>query len=174
MSAFKKVSHGGQGGQGRVVVWGVLGCLCLLNVSSWGQFSGGGGVIGSDENTAIADSYAVRSYDPDFVENEYGTGQSGAEAKTVVRELNVTALLQSVSGCLIVNGDFETGDFTGWTKVDSGSGTFVINDGTLDPDSPDGPIAPCGGCDGFHWCAGCCHWRYQYGARRSRRHAESA
>jgi len=43
MSAFKKVSRVSQGSQGRVVVWGVLGWLCLLNVSAWGQFSGGTG-----------------------------------------------------------------------------------------------------------------------------------
>jgi len=46
MSAFKKVSRVSQGGRGGVVVWGVLGCLCLLNVSAWGQFSGGSGTVG--------------------------------------------------------------------------------------------------------------------------------
>ena len=46
---------------------------------------------------------------------------------------------------LIPNGGFETGDFTGWTRIDAGSGTFVINDGTLVPGSGDGPLAPCQG-----------------------------
>lgn len=46
---------------------------------------------------------------------------------------------------LIVNGDFETGGFGGWTVVDSGSGTYSINDGTFDPASPDGPLPPLSG-----------------------------
>lgn len=50
--------------------------------------------------------------------------------------------------CVIVNGDFETGDFTGWTLVNSGSGTFIINDGSIDPSGPDGPLAPCAGSFG--------------------------
>lgn len=31
----------------------------------------------------------------------------------------------------VTNGDFETGDFTGWTTVNTGSGLWNINDGTL-------------------------------------------
>jgi len=119
-----------------VVFWGILGFIFLI-------VAGGGGT-GSGENTAIADSYTLRPYITDFAENEYGTGQSQAEAKTVVSGSNVTELLQSVPYCLIVNGDFETGDLTGWTLANSGSGSFVINDGTLDPPGPDGPISPCG------------------------------
>jgi hypothetical protein len=46
---------------------------------------------------------------------------------------------------LIINGNFETGDFSGWTLVNSGNGTFVINDGTVDPSGPDDPLAPYGG-----------------------------
>ena len=49
---------------------------------------------------------------------------------------------------LIVNGGFETGDFTGWTTVLSGAGSIVINDGTLDPNGPDGPLPPCDGSVG--------------------------
>ena len=37
MSAFKKILRGDRGIQGRVVAWGVLGWLCLLNVTAWGQ-----------------------------------------------------------------------------------------------------------------------------------------
>ena len=47
MSAFNKVTHGGQGIQGRMVVLGALGWMCFFNVSVWGQFSGG---IGSKTN----------------------------------------------------------------------------------------------------------------------------
>ena len=44
---------------------------------------------------------------------------------------------------LIVNGGFETGNFTGWT---AGVG-FVINTGITDPPSPDGPMSPYSGQD---------------------------
>lgn len=45
----------------------------------------------------------------------------------------------------IVNGDFETGDFTGWSQVNSGSGAWFINTGDPTPisnyDDGLGPIA---------------------------------
>ncbi|MCX6345190.1 MAG: putative Ig domain-containing protein, partial [Armatimonadetes bacterium] len=46
---------------------------------------------------------------------------------------------------LIVNGDFETGDFTGWTQANTGLGSFSINNGTFDPAGPDGPLPPFAG-----------------------------
>ncbi len=46
---------------------------------------------------------------------------------------------------LVVNGGFETGDFTGWTLENSGSGTFVVNNGSFFPTSGDGVSAPFGG-----------------------------
>ncbi len=42
----------------------------------------------------------------------------------------------------ISNGGFENGDFTGWTKIPSVYGDFIINSGTNDPDSPDGLTPP--------------------------------
>ena len=46
----------------------------------------------------------------------------------------------------IINGDFETGDFNGWTLTNSGFGFgFQINDGTPDPPGASGPIAPISG-----------------------------
>jgi hypothetical protein len=45
----------------------------------------------------------------------------------------------AAEGDLIVNGDFETGDFTGWTVGGFGGGGWILNDGTIDPDSSDGP-----------------------------------
>jgi len=46
----------------------------------------------------------------------------------------------------VVNGDFESGTLTGWTVVGSGGfGDWVVNNGTFDPASPDGPLAPCSG-----------------------------
>ena len=58
---FKKISHGGQG---RVVVWGVLGWLCLFNVSAWGQFSGGSGDPNDPYLISSAVDMEVLSSDP--------------------------------------------------------------------------------------------------------------
>ncbi|MFC3092837.1 hypothetical protein DRW07_01295 [Alteromonas sediminis] len=45
----------------------------------------------------------------------------------------------------IVNGDFETGDLTGWTNVNTGSGGWAINNGTFDPTGPGLPLSPIDG-----------------------------
>ncbi len=50
-----------------------------------------------------------------------------------------------VEGELIVNGNFETGDFTSWLVGGFGGGGFMLNDGTFDPDSPDGALPPLAG-----------------------------
>jgi hypothetical protein len=46
---------------------------------------------------------------------------------------------------LAVNGDFETGDFTGWTLVNTGSGGININDGSFVPAGPGSPLPPIAG-----------------------------
>jgi glutamine cyclotransferase len=43
---------------------------------------------------------------------------------------------------LIVNGGFESGDFTGWTLENVGSGTFVVSNSTYDPTGPGTAQAP--------------------------------
>ena len=43
---------------------------------------------------------------------------------------------------MIVNGSFETGSFSGWTVVNTGSGAWVINNGTFVPPGPGGAIPP--------------------------------
>jgi uncharacterized repeat protein (TIGR01451 family) len=43
---------------------------------------------------------------------------------------------------LLVNGDFETGDFTGWVRAANLYGNFEINTPTHEPTSPDGPLPP--------------------------------
>lgn len=45
-------------------------------------------------------------------------------------------------GEILVNGGFETGDFTGWQTSDSGYGAWSINDGSLNPDGPEETNAP--------------------------------
>ena len=51
----------------------------------------------------------------------------------------------AAEGDLVVNGDFETGDFTGWTHVSSTAGGWVVNNGAYNPQSPDGALAPLAG-----------------------------
>ena len=43
---------------------------------------------------------------------------------------------------LVPNGDFESGDFIGWSQTNSGSGGIVVDDGTFDPPGSGGPVAP--------------------------------
>jgi uncharacterized repeat protein (TIGR01451 family) len=45
-------------------------------------------------------------------------------------------------GEIVVNGGFETGDFTGWQQNNVDYGFFVINDGERDPEGPDPPLPP--------------------------------
>jgi uncharacterized repeat protein (TIGR01451 family) len=46
---------------------------------------------------------------------------------------------------LIANGGFEAGTLTNWTVVSSGPGTFVIDNGTVDPPGPAGLLPPYAG-----------------------------
>jgi hypothetical protein len=46
---------------------------------------------------------------------------------------------------LILNGDFETGNFAGWSVVNTGSGSWVINNGTFVPPGPGGALPPISG-----------------------------
>src|SRR5439155_11911534 len=45
-------------------------------------------------------------------------------------------------GEILVNGGFETGDFTGWQFENSDYGSFVINDGKIDPEGAENPTPP--------------------------------
>ena len=57
----------------------------------------------------------------------------------------VDIIIANQSEDIAVNGDFEEGDFTGWTRVASANGDFEINDGSLNPPGPDGPLPPFAG-----------------------------
>lgn len=46
---------------------------------------------------------------------------------------------------LINNGNFETGNFSGWTIIDTGSGQTLINDGSHDPIGDGGALPPISG-----------------------------
>jgi hypothetical protein len=46
---------------------------------------------------------------------------------------------------MINNGNFETGDFSFWTTVNTGSGGTAINNGTFNPAGPGGALPPISG-----------------------------
>jgi len=70
---------------------------------------------------------------------------SASRKTTITQHPAPDQAVSAVSGCLIVNGDFETGDLSGWTVTSTGAGTFAINDGTYIPVSADGPLPACQG-----------------------------
>ena len=57
-------------------------------------------------------------------------------------ELGSDLAWSSGVGEQILNGGFETGELTAWTREDTGVGAWVINNGTFDPESADGPLPP--------------------------------
>ncbi len=48
-------------------------------------------------------------------------------------------------GEIVVNGGFEAGNFNGWVKQNLEFGDFIINDGKINPEGPDGPLPPLAG-----------------------------
>jgi len=53
---------------------------------------------------------------------------------TITAGVIVPAITQAAAPVnLVGNGDFETGDFSGWTIIDTGSGQTLINTGSHDP-----------------------------------------
>jgi uncharacterized repeat protein (TIGR01451 family) len=110
------------------------------------------GTILSDEVHGILDHFEWSALAPtQFVNAPFNATITAKDAfNTTVSNFTGTVDLAGSIGTpsptvLFVNGDFETGDFNGWVRVASGSGDFVINDGTLDPPSPDGPLPPFAG-----------------------------
>jgi len=90
--------------------------------------------ICGDTPAALPQETASYSFD-----NNTGNIEGDTQIPAVI---SYTAGVLSTPG-QIVNGDFETGNFSGWTLANSGNGTFVINNGTYP--SPDGPLPPYSG-----------------------------
>jgi hypothetical protein len=72
----------------------------------------------------------------------------------MVREIEQPGWTQTNPGepastSIVVNGGFETGTFIGWV-----ANGFVINNGALDPQSPDGPLPPFEGSFNAMWNSG--------------------
>ena len=86
-----------------------------------------------------ADALAIGDYSDTISFTNLTSGEGDTTRIIHLRVLDPAALQ------MVFNGDFELGDFTGWTQQNSGPGQFEINDGTLDPPGPDGPLPPCEG-----------------------------
>ncbi|MFN0018150.1 MAG: Ig-like domain-containing protein [Pirellulaceae bacterium] len=67
------------------------------------------------------------------------SGQSGA------LNVNLDNISLQINAQYLVNGDFETGDTSGWTTSVTGGGQWVGNDGTFDPTGSAAPTTPLGG-----------------------------
>ena len=121
-----------QGNQGRVVVWGVLGWLCVLNVSAWGQFSGGSGTgvdpyLISDPNELQAIGLDTSHWDKHF---------------KLVGDLDLTGVAMTVIGNLTTNftGTFDGDDrtianLTIHLPATDYVGLFGVVDNTVDPNT---------------------------------------
>jgi uncharacterized repeat protein (TIGR01451 family) len=98
-----------------------------LTATAPGFGDGSGRVLITDDETPPVPSGPVPAHlstnNPPYINLAWATGQGEA----------------------IVNGDFESGDFRGWVAESTTWGSWVINDGTFDPESPDGPLPPFAG-----------------------------
>ncbi|HTQ50185.1 MAG TPA: protease pro-enzyme activation domain-containing protein [Candidatus Acidoferrales bacterium] len=64
---------------------------------------------------------------------------------TTVTNFAGSVALQCLVNAPMLNGGFEAGSLTNWTVIPGSYGSFVINDGTVVPLSPDGPLPPFAG-----------------------------
>ena len=68
-----------------------------------------------------------------------GTAQDTSTINVTVTDAGGLAAFPTAQE-FVVNGGFETGDFTGWTVTGTGTGNWVINNGSLDPAGPSAPL----------------------------------
>src|SRR6185369_13961997 len=100
--------------------------VVTVTAQAGGFASGGANMRVDDDETP---SVALNPYPPDFSSNITPEALSWS----------------SGTGELIVNGDFETGTFIGWSRQNNGAGNFFINDGTYVPEGSDGALPPLSG-----------------------------
>ncbi len=106
---------------------GLPGWIVFLDTNKNGALDGG-------ETWTVTDANGAYSFD------------GLAPAYYTVGEVMLPGWTQTKPGppqatSLIVNGNFEAGNLSGWTA----SSGWVINKGTVDPTSPDGPLPPYAG-----------------------------
>lgn len=91
--------------------------------------------------TAAAPGFTNAAFTPFIFDNDQPPKPANPHPPddSVDWPLNTHLAWNAAEGELIVNGNFETGDFTGWTVGGYGGGGWVLNGGAFDPDSPDGP-----------------------------------
>lgn len=90
--------------------------------------------------TASAPVFSNATFFPFIFDNDYPPTPSSPYPPddSVDWPLHTHLAWDAAEGELIVNGNFETGDFTGWAVDGFGGGGWLLNDSMLDPDSPDG------------------------------------
>ena len=96
---------------------------------------------------ATANGFASRAGTVLVIDDETPPLVTNPEPVDGATNIPVTVKLQWSPGVgeILENGGFETGDFTGWRTVNGGYGAWMINDGTLDPDGPEGTNTPASG-----------------------------
>lgn len=94
--------------------------------------------------TASAPGFLEASDTTSIADNEIPAAPFFPQPRHLAENVTANADLSwsSGEGEQISNGGFETGAFTGWVQESTGPGGFVINSGTFDPESPDGPVPP--------------------------------
>jgi len=97
--------------------------------------------------TAGVDHFAWSAIpSPQLVNQPFNATITAKDAfNTTVTNFTGPVALQRLGNVSILNGGFEAGSLTNWTVVPSAYGRFVINNGAVDPPSPDGPLPPFAG-----------------------------
>ena len=89
--------------------------------------------------------HVVRAEEPDYDPNDPAFERRAALPVGVGVQREDTIIPSLTTNGVLTNGDFETGTFESWTVVDSGFGSWFINDGVFDPEGDEPPTPPFGG-----------------------------